>query len=470
MPQIPILFGAYERTGFPSSVAVNCLIERAPTKPSQPEALIVRPGLENFKQVAGAPVRGLFQKAGLFDDAALIVASSSVQTLTGSGILTTLPASIGGAGLVDIDGGLDADLNSIARIAAGEDGLFKVQGGTVTQENFPDSGNAGCSSICFHKGYWLGQEFGTDSFYYQNPAETTWNALQFASAEYQPDRGVALRSVGDVVAMLQTDSFEVWRATGDASSPFEPYGGLTFDHGCIARGTAVNCQGTLIYVDNNFVVRRFSGGDSVPISDNGLTEQISRVDPGDLRASYFVKDGHRCYVLTLGTEATWIFDFDAGPAGKWTKAKSQGQDYWQAQLFANIGARTLAAGSTDQVWVLDANRGTDASDAITMEFMALLEVLEGNVSIANLELQCEVGGAPRSGQGAEPLIWMQVSYDGGKTWSQKRYRSLGATGAYSTKVRWNALGMARAPFGAIFKFGVSDPVIRRVSGVAYNVP
>ena len=50
-------------------------------------------------------------------NAALIVSGMSVYTVTAAGVATLLAGSVAGSGLVDIDSGLDADLNSIARIA-----------------------------------------------------------------------------------------------------------------------------------------------------------------------------------------------------------------------------------------------------------------------------------------------------------------------------------------------------------------
>jgi hypothetical protein len=103
-------------------------------------------------------------------------------------------------------------------------------------------------------------------------------------------------------------------------------------------------------------------------------------------------------------------------------------------------------------------------------FSAYLETKERPVPVANLELHCAVGGAPLAGQGSDPLIGMQWSKNGGKTWSQIRYRGLGQTGRYGTRVRWNGLGQADAPQGMWFRFFVSDPTVTRISGASVNVP
>jgi hypothetical protein len=467
MPALPLALAAYKRSGFPEAVTVNCYSEQAPSKPSENTALIARPGLEALDTVGTAPTRAIFQKQGLFSDAALIVTNTQVYTLDSAGTSTLLTGTLTATGRVDIDAGLDADSNSIARVAVGS-AMYKITDTAVMLEDFPYAGGAGASSVCYHKGYWIGVLADTDAVYYQIPAASSWNALQFASAEYAPDKLVAVRSFGELIALLGASSTEMWRATGDASSPLEPYGGMSYPIGCRARDSAVNCLGTLIWVTDTCAVVSTSGGEPNIISDHGLSEQIRKADAADLRASTFSQDQHIIYRLTLGADATWDYDL---ATQRWSRANSSGYDYCRAHLFANIGDAVLAADVlSNQIWRLAPDSSLDGSTTFTMEFTAFLEALQAPVPIATLELHCDVGSAPRTGQGSEPLIWVQVSVDEGKTWGPKKYRSLGETGKSRTRVRWVGLGTAPAPSGAAFRFGVSDPVVRRISGVWVNVP
>lgn len=467
MAVMQLAFSAYKRTAFPEAVTVNCFSEKAPTKATEPEALLARAGLEELAQVGTAPIRAVFQKQGLFGDAALIVANTAVYTLAPDGASTAYTGTIAGDELVDVDAGLDADYNSVARVANGS-AMYVITGETVTQEDFPVSGGAGASSVCFHKGYWLGVEAGSDAVYYQIPAATTWNALQFASAEYAPDKLKAIRSFGELIALLGESSTEMWRATGNASSPLEPYGGMSYPIGCRSRDTAVNCLGTLIWVTDTCLVVSTSGGEPQVISDNGLAEQIRRTAATDLRASSFAKDGHLFYRLTLGTAATWDYDLSTR---RWARANSLGQEACRAHLFANLGDTVLAAdAASNQIWRVDPDIRLDGEDTFTMEFTAFIPPGERPVSVGNIVLHCEQGDAPRTGQGSAPQAWLSVSKDGGKTFGPKKYRDLGSTGQSLRKLRWIGPWIAEPEHGLVVRFGISDPVMRRISGVYYNVP
>lgn len=465
---VPIAFASNQRTGFPPAVALNCLSEKSPTKPSAIDAMIARAGLDAFLNVGNAPIRGVFAKAGLLGDQAFIVAQNTAYLVSVAGVITTLTGTIAGDALVDIDGGLGQDEGqSIIRIANGS-ALYKFDslGTTVVQEDFPAAAGAGATSVQFWSGYWVAVEAGTDYFYWQEPATSTWTALEFASAEYKADPLKGVRVLGDQAFFLGSATTEPWYLTGTAADPMLPTSGLKFDIGCRNLFTAVNCKGSLIWVTDDSSVVLSDGGAPRIISDNGLAEQIRRTPAADLSAGFFVKDQHLRYVLHLGTTATWVYDLSSG---RWDNAASLGYDYWRPLLFANLGDVVICSDrNSNTMWKLDPDAGTDAGDVIVKEFYAFLDVEEGSVTLGNVVLDCLLGDAPTSDPDDESIMVLQISRDGGVSWSSPRERGLGRLGRRMVQPRWNGLGLVRAP-GAILKFTTSCVGRLRVSGVRANV-
>jgi hypothetical protein len=466
---VPIAFASNQRTGFPQAVALNYLSEKSPTKPTTVDAMIARAGLVAFLQVGNAPIRGVFAKAGLLSDQAFIVAQNTAYLVSVAGVITALTGTIAGDALVDIDGGLGQDEGqSIIRIANGS-ALYKFDslGTTVVQEDFPSAGGAGATSVQFWSGYWVAVEAGTDFFYWQEPASSTWTALEFAAAEYAPDPLKGIRILGDQAFLLGSATTEPWYLTGDASDPMLPTSGLKFDIGCRNLFTAINCKGSLVWVTDDSSVVMSDGGAPRIISDNGLAEQIRRTAAADLSAGFFVKDQHPCYVLHLGTTATWVYDLSSG---RWCNFGSLGFDYWRPLLFANLGDVVICSDrNSNQVWKLDPDAGTDAGDAIVKEFYAFLEVAEGNFPLGNVEIDCLRGDAPTSNPDDESIMVLEISRDEGASWSSPRQRGLGERGRRMVRPRWNGLGQIPAP-GGILKFTTSCEGRMRVSGVRANVP
>ena len=469
MPPINISYSANKRSigAFPELVQLNMVAERTPTQIERPVALVARPGLKPFTTVGQGPVRGIYQKAGLFGGDAIIVSGTQVFRVAANGTVVPLTGTVPGRNRVKIDLGRDENGEDVGRIATGA-GLFVISGSTVTEEDFPSATRLGCADILEHRSFWVAIVNGTDRVYYIVPGTSTWNALDFADAEYEPDKLVALDSVGDVMMFMGDTTVEGWALTGDSNNPIQPAGGVAYDMGCRARDSVSAIGNVLFWVDERCNVRMSNGGPPAVISDSALSEQI-RLYPADkLRAWTFGLDGHLYYVLTT-SGATWVYDVSAET---WARFESKGYGFWRAHLGTDVSGVVLATDAlpgSNKVWLVDPARATDETDEITCAFTGMLEAPEGRASISNVVLACATGFSPRSGQGSAPVWAMRYSDDQAATWSPWQYASVGATGKHKAEVRWNRLGQVSPP-GRFFQLRCTDPVTRRVSDFRANVP
>lgn len=134
----------------------------------------------------------------------------------------------------------------------------------------PDGvGAQSCASLA---GFILVSVAQSDRFYWLEPGEVVIDALNFATAESQPDNIIDMLSVGDNVWMLGDGSTEVWYATGVAATPFAPTQGRTYARGVI-EGTAVRVKDQVILVGTDGIVYAIGGGVQ-RISHHGIEEKI----------------------------------------------------------------------------------------------------------------------------------------------------------------------------------------------------
>lgn len=468
MAGVNLTYGAYLRSNFPPLTQLNMVAERTASQIQNPLALIVRPGLDAFAEVGDGPLRGINRKAGLFDEAAVVVSGDGVFTLSPGGVVTQKIGMLStDKGRVQIALGRDSDGNSQARIADGQR-LYLVSGNTVVPENFPSASETdGADSIAYIRQFWLAVKAGTQQVYYLVPGDTDWNALEFASAEYQPDPIIDIGILGDQIFLLGSASTEVWSLTGTTAPAIAPYGGLAWDLGCKGRDTVCNMRGmSLIWVTDKCEVVQSFGSTPQVISDNGLSEQIRKSDPRDLRAWTFSIDQHVYYVLSL-TDQTWIYDTTTK---LWTTASSLGLSYWRAHLGTDLAGDAYAldsAGGSSSVWKVNPDSLTDVGDEIIAQAVAFYETKNAREACGNITLICQEGVGLQTGLGEVPLILMSWSDDQGKTWVDWKPSSLGRAGQYEHRVRWNRLGLIRAP-GRYFRFRRSDPVVYRMSDVRMN--
>ena len=109
--------------------------------------------------------------------------------------------------------------------------------------------------------------------YYLTPGTTTVNALNFFEAESEPDRVVALTTVGDQLWLIGESTTEPWYVTGE-TVPFAPVRGRAFGRGGIA-GTHVKLADSLIIVGDDKIVYRVTSGPE-PISTPTISEAIRK--------------------------------------------------------------------------------------------------------------------------------------------------------------------------------------------------
>lgn len=468
---IPLAMGAYKRNvgRFPEVVQTNYIAEKAPTQIDKPMALIGRPGLTSFASLGTAPLRGVGRKVGLFEGQAIILANDTVYRLSSTGVSVAFSGTVAGTDRVRIVVGRNGADEDIARIATGSE-LYTVDSVGPTLENFPDAGGAGATDVEEHLYHWFAIEAGTDKVYFQVPGATTWSGLDFASAEYLPDKAVAVRSFNQVLAVLGENSWELWALTGNGSNPVAPVSGMRFRIGCRARDSAVvlaDAKGdALLWVDDRSQVRISRGDVPDVVSDPGLTEMIRGASSNELRAWGFSFDQHVYYVLTIGIAATAVYDLSTG---LWSRFTSTTYNYWRAHLGCDFGDMALALdaiSTSGQVYRLDPDALTDDGDPISTECTFHLPLPEGTMDVHRITVDGSVGYVDVSE--TDPQMWLTLCRDG-QIYEAPRYLTLPLTGQYEPVPRFRRCGQVSAPNGLWGRIGQSDMMVKRISGLSADV-
>jgi hypothetical protein len=74
---------------------------------------------------------------------------------------------------------------------------------------------------------------------------------------------------------------------------------------------------------------------------------------------------------------------------------------------------------------------------------------------AELQIQFQPGVGLETGQGQNPQAMLRWSNDGGSTWSNEHWVSIGKVGKYKNRAIWRRLGWSR---DRIFEVAVTDPI------------
>jgi hypothetical protein len=435
---------ARPRGDLPELPVINMFAEEAPTE-DRGVVLISRPGLDDREvDLGNGPVDCLFKRdlvigSGLFgvSDTRLYEDGVLVGTVDGAG-----PFSM--AGYEEF------------LFAAGGSSLWGYDGTTLAAIATPDSFDVAKVIVAASRAVVISKDTG--QFFWSDPLEDDIEALDFATAENQPDRLLDMVFIDDTLVLGGAETIEFWPNTGDADSPFQPLEGRVIEKGVKATGCMVVFGSTFACVTNGNQV--ILGGEDNIISNPGMEEKIKA--SSECRLWTYTLGGIEFLALRIDDEThSWSWR-----SKLWAELASYGESNFIPQCFAGdvfgsaVDGRTLTWGSGHQ----------DLGGQLERRFRAGFWGAAGQI-ISNLVLRCNVGQSPfLEGAYAVPHVEMRVSLDNGRTWGNWRSRELGGQGEYAVGVVWRALGMLRRWKGFLAEFRVTDPVDFRVSGVLVNEP
>lgn len=458
--RLPLPIHSYALDSRPANNArlVNCYAEKAPAGGKGPVFLKLSPGVSPYATVGTGPGRGLLATR---EKLYAVSGTSLYQVVDGT---ATVLGAIPGTGRVF----LSANQSDVIVNVPGT-GAYVWDGLTLTQITDPDFLARSPGAVDFLDGYLVFVDEGSGQFFSSELANATdYDALNFATAEVAPDDLVTLATSQREVILLGQTTGERWYNAGSAGFPFARIPGGTFELGCVARHSTFTLDNTIGWLASDLTVRMLRGPTPTRISQHGVEAAIrgyARVD--DCEAFTYTLDGHLCAVLRFpSVGACWVYD---ATTGEWHERETLGQDGWTVCDAAEIGGTVYVQRATSgAVGTLTPDAFTEFGDGIRFEavFQGIQNEANQRLFHSRLELLGEVGQGLLTGQGSDPRVTLEYSNDGGQTFRALPTRSLGATGGYGVRVKWDGLGSARH---RVYRLSGADPVPMTLWGASVDV-
>lgn len=429
---------------------VNCFAEMSDGDKAEDFALIAVPGFEQFCVVTRtSAVRGMHR----IGTTLYAVLGDTLSQVASDGTTTTL-GTITGTDPVRM-----ADNGTELAIVGGVGGTtgYVLSSGTVTQPvNLP-----AVSDVAFVDGYFLWTAADTDQYVISGLyAGTTYDPLDVGTAEGSPDSLVGVLNNHRDVLLFGPSTIEVHYDSGAADFPFERQGNAFVERGCADRDSIQKLDNSALFVGDDKIVYRLNGYSPQRISTHGVEQVLARASY--FRAFTYDLEGHKFYVLNTDVGS---FAWDAA-TGAWADRKSYGLDNYRIGsaieahgrlLFGDNVVSTIHSASVD---LLDAD---GESQPIIIE-LPPLEMSRERATLYAVELFCEtgVGNAAKP----DPQAIMQYSRDGGRTWCNELWRTMGRVGEYQTRAVWRPTVEFRQ---LQLRFTLPDVVKRTVLGYYADV-
>jgi hypothetical protein len=442
--RIPFVGPSYEArsSNVDAQRTLNCFTEFDNASPRAPVALYGTPGLRKVAELGFGPIRGSIAENGLV----WLVSGNTVYKMAAGYVVTTVGTiatseglvclASNGSQLILLDGVagyiVDMTLNTVA---------------VISDVDFPN----GVKRCAYSDGYFIvtGKD-GSQQFWISSILDgTAWNGLDFASAEGAPDNTIGLIVDHRELWLFGDTSAEVWVNTGDATFPFQRSGNVFIEHGCAAAASVAKLDNTVFWLGGGEtgpgIVWRANGYTPMRVSTHAIEFAIAKYgDVSDAYAMTYQQEGHGFYVLSFPSAGkTWVYDVSTQMWHEraYSHPNTGVETQWRPSCHAMLGAEHIMGDGLDgRLYVLDMDYFTDDGDNILrLRTAATQEQLQTRLFFNELQVDMQTGVG---GDGPATLM-LRYSNDGGHSWSNVKEASVGLTGQYGARARFQRLGAGR---------------------------
>jgi hypothetical protein len=466
--QTPILGQAYvaRSVNAADSRMVNLYPEPLPTPEGKTGGFLNRaPGLRKLATVGTGPIRGLWSYGdyGYAVSGARLYRIDSTWNVEPIGVI----AGTGPVSMVDNGTQLFIATNPISYIY---DAASEVLA-QITDIDFP-----GAVTVGYLDGYFIFQEPNSQRFWTSELLDGTQiDPLSFASAEGMPDNLVSLFVDHREVWLFGTQSVEVWYDAALEGFPLARIQGAVNEFGCAATFSVAKMDNSLFWLGadarGHGVVFRANGYAGQRISTHAVEYAIQSYEIiSDAIAFTYQQDGHSFYVLTFpSAQATWVYDAAtnawherAGFAnGQFIRHRANCQMFYSEEV-------VVGDFENGNIYAYDLDQFSDGDFAQKwLRSWRALPTNQNNLKRTaqhSLQIDLETGVGLNAGQGNNPQIMLRWSDDGGHTWSNEHWMSMGKIGAYGTRAIRRRLGMTTKLRDRVYEASGTDPVKISIMG------
>jgi hypothetical protein len=309
-------------------------------------------------------------------------------------------------------------------------------------------------------GYFILDKKGTSNFFLSDIDSIDFPPLNESSALASTDNVLAVKVLNNQVFIFGTRTIEVWILTGaSASAPFERQS--AFNTGLTSHSTIFLLANTLLWLGGNEqgdgIVFSMENNSPTRVSTHAIEHLLqSQGDLSSCTAFGYQEDGHYFYLINVpSANTTYVYDL---ATKMWFERQSthpdgtQRRHFGEKHIFLN-GKHIIGDYRNGKIYTYDYAQYTD--DGAILRRRRLCPIFaQGvqNIFPATLEVDIQAGVGTAT---LNPRLAMRVSKNGGFTFGNPIYASMGKEGQFTHRARWQ-----RLPYGKSLVFDVwcDDPV------------
>lgn len=459
--EVPIATGFYEDESKPIA-AQECTnwIPRIQVSgvPQTKPTLIGTPGISLFATTVNDKfARGAFVQ----NDIAYSVNGNNFYRINSDGTATDL-GTIVGTGRVS----MASNGTQICIVVPGSTGyIFTVAGGLVTITDVDFTTTLGPSEqVVFKDGFFI--HFKDQKYFISALNDgLTYAALDFGTAEVDPDKITGIHINHNILYVGGTNSIEPIQNIGGAGFPFQRIEGAVIQKGVVSKFSLIEFANTFVFVGSGLneepSVWQYSAGNVIKISSGAIDKilrTLTTTQLGVIFSTTYASRGGFFVSFHLG-DRTLTYD---ASTKMWHERKSKDGEgrliNWRVNnIICAYGVNLVTDNTSGKIGKLDddvfSEYGTSIQSTVSGAF---LQNMNDRFNISEMEVTCESGVGNSVSPGDDPQIIRKFSDDGGFVFSNSTNRALGKSGEHNKRQIWRREGQVTRT--RVYQFTIDEPV------------
>ena len=475
MPDFGFVGASYEAPSIyqDAQECINFFCEIDPTKQPGARGVVAMyptPGLVKIAQLVTGEVRGLHTMSN--QNYFIAVSGSTVYKVDHSYTATIIGTLSSSTGYVSISDNVTNN-GMTAYIVDGLNRYTWIEN-TNTFSTLPSTDGPwqGATVVDSIDGYNIYNQPNTFNWACTDLDSSLSTQALYGSANGFPDNINSIIVDRRQVYLLKDVTTEVWTdvgntITGITTFPFARVPGTTVQSGVgasfsVARfgaSFAAVCKDTR----GDSTIEAMIGYEWQKFSTHAVEQSITNYVTSDAVAYTYQIEGHEMYVLTFPSVGeyglTWVYDGSTQQWHKWLSWDAEEAVYKRHR--SNCGCffnNEYIVGDYENGKLYKILNDVYTEDDAPIRRLRRAPHLTSDLQrqyFESFQIQFQPGVGLSTGQGNDPQAMLRWSNDGGSTWSNEHWVTIGKTGQYANRAIWRRLGWAR---DRIFEVAISDPV------------
>jgi hypothetical protein len=291
------------------------------------------------------------------------------------------------------------------------------------------------------------------------------SGLNRVGEETLPDAMVRDFVFEEVIYRCGVRSIVGWYNSGVGSPPIDKLQGRIFNIGLAAPYSIAKTDEAFYWLGDDNAIYRAQSGTKQRVSTDAISNAISNFAVIDDAIGFtYTFEGQNFYTITFPTaNKTFTINEVLSENGWLELSTGTKDDKWQASSVISVSGKDYAADvDNGNLYILDLDCYTN-NDAPLQRTRVIQNIdarliggaIGDAITMSRVVVSMETGVGLIAGQGDNPRIMMEASFDGGRTWSAGAWPKVGRLGEFVLKVKWDRM---KTFYDCMIRISSSDPV------------